>query len=78
MARRVDEPRTKCRNFTDHDWTRAFAHDGQDPHSWILGRNLVEDGMSWNRVTLQTNMERGSVARDVLFAYITFPGTLPG
>ena len=31
-----------------------------------------------NRVTLQTNTERGSVARDVLFACITFPGTQRG
>ena len=34
MARRVDEPWTKCRNSSDLDWTRAFAHDGRDPRSW--------------------------------------------
>ena len=34
MARKVDEPWTKCRNPTDLDWTRAFAHDGRDPCSW--------------------------------------------
>ena len=34
MARKVDEPWTKCRNSTDPDWTRAFAHDGRDTRSW--------------------------------------------
>ena len=34
MARRVDEPWTKCRNPTNLEWTRAFAHDGRDPRSW--------------------------------------------
>ena len=34
MARKVDEHWTKCRNFTDLDWTRASAHDGLDPRSW--------------------------------------------
>ena len=34
MARKVDEPWTKCRNSTDLDWTRAFAHDGRDPRTW--------------------------------------------
>ena len=43
-----------------------------------LRRNLVEDSMSGNRVTLQTNTEPVSVARDVLFAHISFPGTLLG
>ena len=33
MARKVDEPWTKCRNPTDLDWTRSFAHDGRDPRS---------------------------------------------
>ena len=41
-------------------------------------RSLVEDSMSWQRVTLQTNTQRGSVARDVFFAHITYPDTLPG
>ena len=31
MAKKVDKPWTKCRNSTDRDWTRAFAHDGRDP-----------------------------------------------
>ena len=34
MVRKVDEPWMKCRNPTDLDWTRAFAHDGRDPRSW--------------------------------------------
>ena len=34
MARKVDEPWTKCRNPTDLDWTRAFARDGRDPRRW--------------------------------------------
>ena len=42
-----------------------------------LRRNLVEDSVSSNRVTSQTNTQRVSVARDVLFACVTFPGTLP-
>ena len=42
-----------------------------------LRRNLVEDNISWNRAALQTNTERGSVARDVPFAYTTSPGTRP-
>ena len=32
--------------------------------------------MYWNRATLQTNTERGSVVRDVPFVYITFLDTL--
>ena len=40
-----------------------------------LRQNLVEDSMYWNRAALQTNTERGSVARDVPFAYTTSPGT---
>ena len=43
-----------------------------------LRRNFVEDSMSWNRVTLRTKTERGSVARDVPFAYTTFLDTLLG
>ena len=43
-----------------------------------LRRDLVEDSMSWNRVTLQTNTERGSVVRDVPFADTTFLNTLLG
>ena len=35
-----------------------------------LRRNLVEDSMHWNRATVQTNTERGSVARDVPFAFV--------
>ena len=38
--------------------------------------NLVEDSMYWNRATLQTNTERGSVVRDVPFVYTTFLDTL--
>ena len=34
MAKKVDDPWTKCRNSTDLDWTRAFAHDGRDPRNW--------------------------------------------
>ena len=30
-----------------------------------LRRDLVEDSMSWNSVTLRTNTDRGSVVRDV-------------
>ena len=41
-------------------------------------KNLVADSMSWNRATLQTNTEHGSFVRDVPFAHITFPGTMPG
>ena len=41
-----------------------------------LRQNLVEDSMSWNRVTLRTNMERGSVVQDVPFANTTFLNTL--
>ena len=41
-----------------------------------LRQNLVEDSMYWNRATLQTNTERGSVVRDVPFVYITFLDTL--
>ena len=44
----------------------------------VVKRNLVEDSMSWNRDTLQTNTERGSVARDVPFAYTMFLDTLLG
>ena len=43
-----------------------------------LRRNLVVDSTSWNRVTLQTNTERGSVARDVLFGHYYVLDTLPG
>ena len=43
-----------------------------------LRRDLVEDRMSWNRVALQTNPERGSFVRDVPFACTTFLGTLLG
>ena len=69
MARRVDEPWTKCRNSTGVDLTRAFAHDGRDPRSWPQ----TEDSMSWNRATLQTNTDRGSIARNVLFACAMSP-----
>ena len=41
-----------------------------------LRRNLVEDSMYWKRATLQTNTQRGSVVRDVPFAYTTFLDTL--
>ena len=43
-----------------------------------LRRNLVDDSMYWNRATLQTNTERGSVVRDVPFVYSTFLDTLLG
>ena len=46
MARRVDEPWTKCRNCTDLDWTRAFAHDCRGLRSWLLkpcrGQHVLE------------------------------------
>ena len=41
-----------------------------------LRQNLVEDSMYWNRATVQTNTERGSVVRNVPFVYITFIVTL--
>ena len=40
----------------------------------VCFRNLVEDSMSWNRITLQMDQLREMC----FFAYITFPGTLPG
>ena len=62
-------------NPTDLNWTRAFAHDGRILAAGFK-QNLVEDSMYWNRATLQTNAERGSIVRDVPFVYITFLDTL--
>ena len=42
MAKKIDEPWTKCRNSTDLDWTRAFAHDGRDPRGWPQTRPCRE------------------------------------
>ena len=42
MAKKVDEPWTKCRNPTDLDWTRAFAHDGRDPRSDTTNDDRVQ------------------------------------
>ena len=54
MARKVDEPWTKCRNSTDLDWTRAFAHDGRDPRSWpqtrrCRGQHVLEHSHTANQ-----------------------------
>ena len=54
MARKVDEPYTKCRNPTDLDWTRAFAHDGRDPRSWpqtkpCRGQHVLEQSYTANQ-----------------------------
>ena len=54
MAREVDEPWTKCRNPTDLDWTRAFAHDGRDPLSWLQtkpcrGQHVLEQSYTANQ-----------------------------
>ena len=54
MARKVDEPWTKCRNPTDLDWTRAFAHDGRDPRSWpqtkpCRGQHVLEQSYTANQ-----------------------------
>ena len=54
MARKVDEPWTKCRNPTDLDWTRAFAHDGSDPRSWpqtkpCRGQHVLEQSYTANQ-----------------------------
>ena len=54
MARKVDEPWTKCRNSTDLDWTRAFAHDGRDPRSWpqtkpCRGQHVLEQSYTANQ-----------------------------
>ena len=54
MARKVDEPWTKCRNPTDLDWTRAFAHDGRDPRSWpqtkpCRGQHALEQSYTANQ-----------------------------
>ena len=77
MARKVDEPWTKCRNSTDLDRTRAL-HTTVGILAIGLRRDLVEDSMYWNRDTLRTNTKRGSVVRDVPFAYTTFLDTLLG
>ena len=76
MARKVDEPWTKCQNPADLDWTRAFLHTMVGILAAGLRQNLVEDSMYWNRATLQTDTERGSVVRVVPFVYITFLDTL--
>ena len=54
MARKVDEPRTKCRNPTDLGWTRAFAHDGRDPRGWpqtrpCRGQHVLEQSYTANQ-----------------------------
>ena len=54
MARKVDEPWTKCRNPTDLDWTRALAHDGRDPRSWpqtkpCRGHHVLEQSYTANQ-----------------------------
>ena len=54
MARKVDEPWTKCRNPTDLDWTRTFAHDGRDPRSWpqtkpCRGQHVLEQSYTANQ-----------------------------
>ena len=54
MARKVDEPWTKCRIPTDLDWTRAFAHDGRDPRSWpqtkpCRGQHVLEQSHTANQ-----------------------------
>ena len=54
MARKVDEPWTKCRNPTDLDWTRPFAHDGRDPRSWpqtkpCRGQHVLEQSYIANQ-----------------------------
>ena len=54
MARKVDEPWTKCRNPTDLVWTRAFAHDGRDPRSWpqtkpCRGQHVLEQSYTANQ-----------------------------
>ena len=46
MARNVDEPLTKCRNSTDLDWTRAFAHDGRDSRR---GQHVLEQSYTANQ-----------------------------
>ena len=43
-----------------------------------LRRDIIEDSVPWHRVPLRTNTERGSVVRDVPFAYTTFLDTLLG
>ena len=50
----VDEAWTKCRNSTDLDWTRAFAHDGRDPRSWpqtkpCRGQQVLEQSYAANQ-----------------------------
>ena len=54
MARKVDETYTKCRNPTDIDWTRTFAHDGRDPRSWpqtkpCRGQHVLEQSYTANQ-----------------------------
>ena len=54
MARKIDEPWPKCRNPTDLDWTRAFAHDGRDPRSWpqtkpCRGQHVLEQSYTANQ-----------------------------
>ena len=54
MARKVDDPWTRCRNSTDLDWTRAFAHDGRDPRSWpqtkpCRGQHVLEQSYTANQ-----------------------------
>ena len=54
MARKVDEPWTKCRNPTDLDWTQVFALDGRDPRSWpqtkpCRGQHVLEQSYTANQ-----------------------------
>ena len=55
MARKVDEPWTKCRNPTDLDGTRVFAHDGRDPRNWpqttkpCQGQHILEQTYTANQ-----------------------------
>ena len=54
MASKVDEPWTTCRNSTDLDWTRAFAHDGRDPRNWpqtkpCRGQHVLEQSYTANQ-----------------------------
>ena len=54
MAREVDEPWTNCRNPTDLDCTRAFAHDGRDPRGWpqtgpCRGQHVLEQSYTANQ-----------------------------
>ena len=70
----------KSRRTLDEPPQISIGHDLLRTKVGILAaglrQNLVEDSMHWNRATLQTNTERGSVVRDVPFVYTTFLDTL--